>query len=88
MTAEIRPVGYPWLPAGRSDIDLPGRKRIQGYYRDEARNCNEGPRLICLLPELGYTTASTKTLSPKGISRIPTCFFWLKLKLTIYPFFK
>ncbi|MCD7832565.1 MAG: hypothetical protein LUH00_01035 [Lachnospiraceae bacterium] len=35
-----------------------------------------------------YTTASTKILSPMTISFTPICFFLLKLKLSIYPFFK
>jgi len=36
--------------------------------------------------EGGHTTASTSTSSPSVISLIPISFFWLKLKLSMYPF--
>ncbi|MCI8893757.1 MAG: DUF1266 domain-containing protein [Lachnospiraceae bacterium] len=54
------------------------------HIKVSARQGHETPERF---PHI-QTTASTRTLSPNTISCTPTCFFWLKLKLTIYPFFK
>ena len=39
----------------------------------------------CCIGQYVYTVASNNTLSPILIRFIPRSFFWLKLKLTIYP---
>ena len=81
------PVYHNGMPQIRNHLPSPTGWRLhQSYQRHGA--AGQFGRLYIYIPNLYYTTASINSLSPSIIRLTPVFLFLLKLKLSIYPFFK